>query len=48
MAKGAVRDGDFKDKSPTKKSVRCYEDHPSKGKDVGRGTPQIKGKLGSS
>ena len=46
--KGAPRDMSCKDReTPKGAATRSYETHPAKGKDVGRGTPKVIGKLGS-
>ena len=46
--KGAPRDGCARDReTPKGAATRSYETNPANGKDVGRGTEQIKGKLGS-
>jgi hypothetical protein len=46
--KGAPRDGCARDVSiPKGAATRSYETNPAKGKDVGRGTSKVVGKLGS-
>ena len=43
-SKGAPRDGNAQDRTLPAKVSRNYENHPSKGRDVGRGTPSQGGK----
>lgn len=47
-SKGAPRDGCGRDReTPKGAATRSHETNPANGRDVGRGTPKVTGKLGS-